>query len=102
MTSIITSIKDLVTSLFEVVFSVFKSALDTVYHVLLAFVKFFGGIPKMLQHMVQGTLEATGGVAKFITSNIIIISLIALGSYGYMVYLRRNGRSAQVGNKKLN
>ncbi|KAJ5478682.1 hypothetical protein N7530_004191 [Penicillium desertorum] len=100
MTSIITSIKDLLTSVFEVIFSVVKSTLDTGYQLLLAFADFFAGIPKMLQHLVKGSLEATGGVGAFIASNIIVIALIALGSYGYLVYLRREGRPVQAGTKK--
>ncbi|KAJ5513100.1 hypothetical protein N7463_002652 [Penicillium fimorum] len=102
MVSIITSIKDLITSIFEVIFSVIKSTLDTGYQLLMAFVDFFAGIPKMLQHMVRGSLEAAGGVGAFITSNLVVIAMIALGSYGYLVYRRREGRSVQAGTKKLN
>ncbi|KAJ5772929.1 hypothetical protein N7457_007825 [Penicillium paradoxum] len=101
MASIITSIKDLITSVFEVIFSVAKSALHTVYQFFVAVVDLFAGIPKMLQHLVKGTVEATGGVGAFLASNIVVISLIALGSYGYLVYLRRDRRPVQVGNKKL-
>ncbi|KAF4764377.1 hypothetical protein N7455_010240 [Penicillium solitum] len=102
MTSIITSIKDLITSIFEVIFSVVKSTLDTGYQLLLAFVDFFAGIPKMLEHTVKGSLEAVGGVGTFIASNIVVIAIIALCSYGYLVYLRREGRPVQVGTKRLN
>ncbi|KAJ5383447.1 hypothetical protein N7517_001358 [Penicillium concentricum] len=102
MASIITSIKDLITSIFEVIFSVVKSTLDTGYHLLMAFVDFFAGIPKMLQHMVKGSLEAAGGVGTFITSNIIVIAMIAVGGYGYLAYQRREGRPVQAGTKKLN
>ncbi|KAJ5836021.1 hypothetical protein N7447_002047 [Penicillium robsamsonii] len=102
MASIITSIKDLVTSIFEVIFSVIKSTLDTGYQLLMAFVHFFAGIPKVLQHMVKGSLEAAGGVGAFITSNLLVIAMIALGSYGYLVYRRREGRPVQAGTKKLN
>lgn len=71
MTSIITSVKDLITSVFEVIFSVVKGAVDTVYQLFVAFVDFFAGIPKMIQHLVKGTLEATGGVGAFITSRFL-------------------------------
>lgn len=72
MTSIITSIKDLITSIFEVIFSVVKSTLDTGYELLLAFVNFFAGIPKMLEHTVKGSLEAVGGVGAFIASEFLM------------------------------
>lgn len=72
MTSIITSIKDLLTSIFEVIFSVVKSTLDTGYQLLLAFADFFAGIPKMLQHLLKGSLEATGGVGAFVASKFLM------------------------------
>ncbi|KAJ5955574.1 hypothetical protein N7501_009853 [Penicillium viridicatum] len=102
MTSIITSIKDLITSIFEVIFSVVKNTLDTGYQLLQAFVDFFADIPKMLEHTVKGSFEAVGGVGTFIASNIVVIAMIALGSYGYLVYIRREGRPVQAGTKKLN
>ncbi|KAJ5603425.1 hypothetical protein N7537_006381 [Penicillium hordei] len=102
MTSIITSINDLITSIFEVVFSVVKNTFDTGYQLLLALVDFFADIPKMLEHTVKGSFEAVGGVGTFIASNIVVIAMIALGSYGYLVYIRRGGRPVQDGTKKLN
>ncbi|KAJ5189663.1 hypothetical protein N7491_008292 [Penicillium cf. griseofulvum] len=102
MTSIITSIKDLITSIFEVIFSVVKNTLGTGYQLLMAFVDFFAGIPKMLLHTVNGSLEAAGGIGTFVTSNIIVIAMIALGGYGYLVYQRREGRPVHAGTKKLN
>ena len=68
MSSLITSLKDLVASIFEVIFSTFKSAFDAVYGILLAFVNFFVDIARMALHTVKGTLEAAGGVGKFIAS----------------------------------
>ncbi|KAJ6128501.1 hypothetical protein N7471_009718 [Penicillium samsonianum] len=102
MTSIITSVKDLIASVFEVIFSVVKNTLDTAYQLLMAFVDFFVGIPKMLEHTVKGSLEAVGGVGTFIASNIVVIAIIALGGYGYLAYLRRDGRPVQAGVKKSN
>lgn len=72
MTSIITSIKDLITSIFEVIFSVVKNTLGTGYELLLAFIDFFAGIPKMLEHIVKGSSEAVGGVRTFITSEFLM------------------------------
>ncbi|KAJ5129321.1 uncharacterized protein N7515_005360 [Penicillium bovifimosum] len=101
MTSIITSIKDLITSVFEVIFSVFKSAIDTVSSLLYAVFDFFAGIPIMIGHMVKGSLEAAGGVGSFVAGNIVIISLVVLGSFGYMAYVRGDKRPASTASKKL-
>ncbi|KAJ5636019.1 uncharacterized protein N7484_009332 [Penicillium longicatenatum] len=102
MSSIITSIKDLIASLFEVIFSVFQTAFGTVYSLLHAFIDFFVGIFRMGFRAVGETLEALGGIGKFIASNVVVIALIAGGAYGYLHYQRRQGRPVKVGEKKLN
>ncbi|OQD68858.1 hypothetical protein PENDEC_c030G02788 [Penicillium decumbens] len=102
MSSLITSLKDLLAAIFEVIFSTFKSAFNGVYGILHAFLSFFAGIVEVALRTVKGTLEAAGGVGKFIASNLLVITLIAVGAYGYLNYQRRQGRPVKVGDKKLN
>ncbi|CEJ62327.1 hypothetical protein PMG11_10829 [Penicillium brasilianum] len=102
MSSIVTSIKDLIASVFEVVFSVFNGAINLVTGLITGLVNSVIGIVKMALHTVGSTLEAAGGVGKFIASNIVIIALIAAGAYGYLQYQSRQGRPVRAGNKKLN
>ncbi|KAJ6102769.1 hypothetical protein N7486_005196 [Penicillium sp. IBT 16267x] len=102
MSSIITSVKDLIASLFEVIFSVFQTGFDTVYGLLHAFIGFFVSIARMALHTAGSGLEALGGIGKFIGSNIIVIGLIGGGAYAYLQYQRRQGRTVKVGDKKLN
>ncbi|KAJ6104705.1 hypothetical protein N7523_011025 [Penicillium sp. IBT 18751x] len=102
MSSIITSIKDLITSIFEVIFSSFKGVFDGVYGIIHAFFGFFIDIIKMALNTVKGTLEAAGGVGKFVASNLLVIVVIGIGAYGYLDYQRRQGRTVKVGSKKLN
>jgi phage-related protein len=121
MSSIITSLKDLIVSLFEVIFSTFKSAFNGVYGIIHAFFGFFIDIIKMVLNTVKGTLEAAGGVGKFVaseynipsysesleltslvTGNLLVILVIGAGAYGYLEYQRRQGRTVKAGSKKLN
>ncbi|KAJ5369771.1 uncharacterized protein N7496_005863 [Penicillium cataractarum] len=102
MSSIITSLKDLVASMFEVIFSVFNGAIDMVSGLIMGLVNSVIGIVKMALHTVGNFLEAAGGVGKFVASNIVIIALIAGGVYGYLQYQARRGRPVKVGHKKLN
>lgn len=121
MSSIITSVKDLINSVFEVIFSVFHAAFDTTSELIAVVVNSVIGTLKLALRTVGGTLEAAGGVGKFIASklwflstilclkalmfhegNIIVIALIAGGAYGYLRYQSRQGRPVKVGNKKLN
>lgn len=68
MSSIITSIKDLIASLFEVIFSIFRTAFDGVYGLLHACISFVVGTIKMALYTVGDSLKALGGVGKFVAS----------------------------------
>lgn len=68
MSSIITSLKDLIGSMFEVIFSVIGGAFDAVSGLVTALIEFVVGTVKMALHAVGSTLEAAGGVGKFIAS----------------------------------
>ncbi|KAJ5808040.1 hypothetical protein N7474_009309 [Penicillium riverlandense] len=103
MSSVITSVKDLVTSVFEVIFSVFKSAFDAIYGLLAAVFDLFVGTIRMALRGVGNTLEAAGGIGKFIASNIVVVAIIAgCVYYGYLQYQGRRGRPAKVGTRKQN
>jgi phage-related protein len=119
MSSIITSVKDLIASVFEVIFSVFRAAFNTTSQLIEAVVNSVIGTFKFVLHTIAGTLEAAGGVGKFIASksllretlcynanmfegNIVVIALIAGGGYAYLRYQKSQGRPVRAGNKKLN
>ncbi|OGE56396.1 hypothetical protein PENARI_c003G08920 [Penicillium arizonense] len=102
MSSIITSIKDLVASVLEVIVSVFHNAFDVTSGLLIAIVNSFIGTLRMALRAVGNIFEAAGGLGKFIASNIIVIAIIAGGAYGYLRYQSRQGRPIKVGDKKLN
>lgn len=68
MSSIITSLKDLFTSVFEVIFSVFNGAIDMVSGLVTGLVNSVIGLVKMALHTVSNLLEAAGGVGKFVAS----------------------------------
>lgn len=121
MSSIIASIKDLVTSVFEVILSLFDKGFDVVYGLLDTVINFFVGIFKTALYTVGGALEAVGGIGKFLASessalnihripvlivlalgNLVVLALIAGGFFGYKEYQRRQGRPVKVGEKTLN
>ncbi|OJZ80152.1 hypothetical protein ASPFODRAFT_53894 [Aspergillus luchuensis CBS 106.47] len=39
--------------------------------------------------MVNGIFEAVGGLGGFITSNIVIVAIVAGGAYGYLKHQRQ-------------
>ncbi|CAI7641142.1 unnamed protein product [Penicillium pancosmium] len=70
MTSVIASIKDLICSVFEVIFSTIKTAFDTVFsifHTLFASIVSVFGI---LLNTAKDAVGAVGGVGKFIANRV--------------------------------
>ncbi|KAJ5887556.1 hypothetical protein N7495_007597 [Penicillium taxi] len=102
MSSIIVSIKDLVASIFEVIFSLFHSAFAVVRGVFTTAIDFLTSVLNLVLDTIKGTLEAAGGVGKFVIGNIFTIAIIGIGAVGYLQYQRSQGRSVKVGDKKLN
>lgn len=80
MSSIITSLKDLVTSVFEVIFSVFNTAIDMVSGLVMGLVNSVIGVVKMALHTVGNFLEAAGGVGKFVASKSCSLSWSTVSS----------------------
>ncbi|GKZ40136.1 hypothetical protein AbraIFM66950_002574, partial [Aspergillus brasiliensis] len=90
MLSVITSFKDLIASVFEVIFSTIRSAIDKLCWLLIAaFMSFIAGIPRMMLHMVKGISEAVGGLGGFVASNIVIVAIVAGAAYGYLKHQRQ-------------
>lgn len=75
MSSIITSIKDLVTSVFEVIVSVFHTALDMTSGLLRAIVNSFIGTLRMALRAVGNIFEVAGCLGKFIASKLCFLSM---------------------------
>ena len=78
MSSIVASIKDLIASIFEVITFITNKAFGTASDLVHAFVNFFVGTIRMALHTVGSTLEAAGGVGKFIASQFSSIPLVSM------------------------
>ncbi|CAI7619604.1 hypothetical protein N7533_004452 [Penicillium manginii] len=102
MTSVITSIKDLIASIFEVIFSTIKAAFDAVFSIFHALFATVASVFVTLLNTAKDAVGAVGGVGKFVASNIFVLAFIGIGVYGYLNYRSRQGRPVVVGNKKLN
>lgn len=127
MTSVIGSIKDLITSVFEVIFSTIKTIFEaalSVFHIL------FTSVISVLGQVFatfKDALGATAGVGKFFASkcvyfkalnlntwaakyysltcnqgNIFVLAFIGIGIYVYLNKRSRQGRPVRIGNKKMN
>ncbi|KAJ5301250.1 hypothetical protein PENANT_c023G03396 [Penicillium antarcticum] len=101
MASIITSIKDIVTSMLELTVSVCHTTFDAIFGLLRAIASSFIGTLRVALRAVGNTFEAAGGLWKFLASNIIVLAVIAGGTYGYLQYQSRQRRPVKFGNSKL-
>ena len=73
MSSAIIAFKDLVNYFCEVIFSVFNTAFDTVYGLLLSLTNLFSGILMTTLHLGVDTLETASGLWSFISSELSIV-----------------------------
>ncbi|GCB25817.1 hypothetical protein AAWM_08702 [Aspergillus awamori] len=90
MLSVIPSFKAVIASVFEAIFSTIRSAIDKLCWLLIAaFMSFIAGIPRLMLHMVKGISEAVGGLGDFISSNIVIVAIVAGAAYGYLKHQRQ-------------
>ncbi|KAF2753332.1 hypothetical protein EJ05DRAFT_490054 [Pseudovirgaria hyperparasitica] len=102
MAAIISSIKDLIASIFEVIGSIFKTAFNAVEGILRLAVNTVMSVVNMFLDLITGSLKAMGSVGEFILGNFFAILIVAVGIFGFIAYQNRQGNSIKVGNKKLN
>ncbi|OGE46887.1 hypothetical protein PENARI_c094G11392 [Penicillium arizonense] len=99
MSSIITPLRDPLVFLSQVICSVFNDVFAMTSGLPMAAVNFFIGTLKMVLRRAGNTWEAAGGMSKLMaTCHIVVIVLIASGSYGYLQYRSRQGCPVKVGN----
>ncbi|KAF2438174.1 hypothetical protein P171DRAFT_372236 [Karstenula rhodostoma CBS 690.94] len=102
MSSIIHGLSDLAKSLVEVVWSLFTTAGDLVQKTVEFVLRFFTGAINLVIEFFQGLVDLAGGIVQFVLGNIAMLAILGLAFFGFLQYQRSQGRSVQVGNKKLN
>ncbi|KAF9729604.1 hypothetical protein PMIN06_012802 [Paraphaeosphaeria minitans] len=102
MSSIIHSLGDLAKSLIEVVWSLFTTAGDLAQKTVEFVLRFFTGAINLVIEFFRGLVDLAGGIVQFLLGNIAMLVILGLAFFGFLQYQRSQGRSVQVGNKKLN
>ncbi|KAK7185943.1 uncharacterized protein CC84DRAFT_1168917 [Paraphaeosphaeria sporulosa] len=102
MSSIIHSLSDLAKSLIEVVWSLFTTAGDLAQKTVEFVLRFFTGAINLFIEFFKGLVDLAGGIVQFVLGNIAMLAILGLAFFGFLQYQRSQGRSVQVGNKKLN
>jgi hypothetical protein len=121
MSSIVSSLSDLVKSLVEVVWSLFTTAGELVQKTIQFVLHLFTGAINLVVEFGKGIVDLFGGIVSFLlgmsthtaqpredeaanrfTGNIAVLAVLGLAFFGFLQYQRRQGNTVQVGNKKLN
>ena len=119
MSSIINAMSDLVSSLVELVWSFFTTAGHLVQNTVQFAAKFASEIVELVINFFKGLVDLAGGIVSFLvgelqklpealyvsnasTGNVLMLAVLAAAFFGFLQYQRSQGRSVQVGNKKLN
>jgi len=95
LSDIVSSFLELIGSIVETIFNIFRGAIDVV-------VQFVTGLVSMVLELFKGALHTAGGVGQFLASNIVVLLVMGAAVFGFLQYQRSQGRTVQVGDKKLN
>lgn len=120
MSSIVSSLSDLVKSLVEVVWSLFTTAGELVEKTIQFVLHLFTGAINLVVEFGKGLVDLFGGIVSFVlgksgcttdagrvdadrmAGNIAILAVLGVAFFGFLQYQRKQGNTVQVGNKKLN
>jgi predicted ABC-type sugar transport system permease subunit len=123
MSSIISSLADLVKSIVEVIYAFFETAGHLVLQTVNFVFSVFQSIINVFLEFGKGLVDLAGGIVGFVlgksstitssrvrwaqancfdAGNIAVLAVLAVAAFGFLQYQRRQGNTVQVGNKKLN
>ncbi|PSN72509.1 hypothetical protein BS50DRAFT_253455 [Corynespora cassiicola Philippines] len=102
MSSIVHSISDLGKSVVELVFALFKTAGELIEKTFHFAWGFFSSLLNLFIEFFRGLVDLAGGIAQFIIGNVVMLAVLAVAFFGFLRYQRNQGKTVQVGNKKLN
>jgi len=102
MSSIVSSLADLVKSVVEVIYAFFETAGHLVLQTVNFVFSLFQNIINVFLEFGKGLVDLAGGIVGFVLGNIAILAVLAVATFGFLQYQRKQGNTVQVGNKKLN
>ncbi|KAL2257975.1 hypothetical protein VTK26DRAFT_8891 [Humicola hyalothermophila] len=87
--AISTAVTDLVKSLAELLSSALGAAYAIVHSLVAGFVGLLTGLFAFAGVLGRGVLDLVSGVGRFLTGNIVILSIIGVAGYAYMRFARQ-------------
>ncbi|KAI8931076.1 hypothetical protein NX059_012087 [Plenodomus lindquistii] len=102
MSSIVKAVSDLFASVVELIWSFFTTAGALVQKTAEFALKFANEVIALVVNFFRGLVDLAGGLVSFILGNILMLGVVAAAVFGFLQYQRSQGRTVQVGNKKLN
>ncbi|KAH9878052.1 hypothetical protein J1614_003269 [Plenodomus biglobosus] len=102
MSSIIKAVTDIFASVVELIWSFFTTAGTLVQKTAEFALKFVTEILDLVVNFFRGLVDLAGGLVSFLLGNVLMLGVVAAAVFGFLQYQRSQGRTVQVGNKKLN
>ncbi|KAH9875817.1 hypothetical protein IAQ61_003282 [Plenodomus lingam] len=102
MSSIIKAVTDIFASVIELFWSFFTTAGTLVQKTAQFALTFVTEILDLVVNFFRGLVDLAGGLVSFILGNVLMLAVAAAAVFGFLQYQRSQGRTVQVGNKKLN
>ncbi|KAK0631052.1 hypothetical protein B0T17DRAFT_488754 [Bombardia bombarda] len=100
--AVTSAVSDLVKSVAEL-FSSLVGAVYTIVHTFFAgILHLFSGFFAFIGDIFAGVLDLVGGLGKFITGNIVILGILAIGVYGYFHFTQQGQLQGRQSAKKIN
>ncbi|KAF7561639.1 hypothetical protein G7046_g2507 [Stylonectria norvegica] len=96
--AITSAIADLFNSFYELLASILGTAYAIVHSIVAAITGLVTGFFNLIANVLSGLVEVTGGVGKFVASNIVLLSIGALAAFAYVRYTASGQRA--VASKK--
>ncbi|KAI5464860.1 hypothetical protein BGZ63DRAFT_421852 [Mariannaea sp. PMI_226] len=91
----IDAIHDFFYSIYELIVALVATGYDIVQSLVSAIVGFVTGLFTLVGDVASGMVKAAGGVGKFITGNIVLITIGALGAFAYVRFTAQGRRLAE-------
>ncbi|KAF2732842.1 hypothetical protein EJ04DRAFT_578035 [Polyplosphaeria fusca] len=102
MSSIISSLSDLVQSVFEVIWSFITTAGHLVQRTLGFGLHICEVAVNVVIEFFKGLVDLAGGIVEFVVGNLLILGVLAAAFVGFLQYQKKQGNTVKIGDKKLN
>ncbi|KAK4097615.1 hypothetical protein N658DRAFT_268801 [Parathielavia hyrcaniae] len=83
------AVTDLISSVAELISSIFGAAYSIVHSFITGVFGLFAGFFAMIGDLGKGVFDLVGGVGKFVAANAVVIAVVAAAGYAYVRFVQQ-------------